>query len=452
MVFENINWLVSAELFSAAKCNLRCKYCYIPKTGIVNEIHDKIISKIEDGSFLEQMKKVFGKNLECISHWGTEPTLTLNKFYPFYTEVLKEFPRFREVLLSSNFMTDPSIISDFIINFPKVEGRKISFEIQMSLDGPEWITDENRKGGSTKTISKNIVKFFENINNSNVDCNIFAHFKPTIDQNQIKELSNIDRMIDYYSFFDDLNRQLIEKNRNKKICFITECMPTVVVPGSYTTEDGINFHKLVLNQDKLSKSKKFKYAIPVMTFYSHFLNTINAMRYTATRQFTYGCSAGRSLLALAEDNNIHCCHKTFYSDIDEMIPEIKKHFKNSSYCVGYDQSRDDLYRKFVANINDDKNCSRLLYTSRGYTDFYKFKISMTYSLLMELADSGQISKIYGDLEHPIVELFTQFQRARGCYFDNVINSGSFNILSISTIRLLANGAFEEFYRKAFESI
>ena len=72
--------VVAAELFSAGWCNLACKYCYIPKTDFLKGIHKSIINSIEDGTYIKDLKEMYGDKLESLAHWGTEPTLTVKKF------------------------------------------------------------------------------------------------------------------------------------------------------------------------------------------------------------------------------------------------------------------------------------------------------------------------------------------------------------------------------------
>ena len=72
--------VVASEIFAAGWCNLNCKYCYIPKTDFLKKIHKSILERIEDGTLLEELKNTYGENLTSISHWGTEPTLTVGKF------------------------------------------------------------------------------------------------------------------------------------------------------------------------------------------------------------------------------------------------------------------------------------------------------------------------------------------------------------------------------------
>jgi hypothetical protein len=74
--FSSRDVAVAVEMFSAGWCNLQCKYCYIPKTDFLRTVHKNIIEKIKNGSLLEEISKIFGEDLESLSHWGTEPTLT----------------------------------------------------------------------------------------------------------------------------------------------------------------------------------------------------------------------------------------------------------------------------------------------------------------------------------------------------------------------------------------
>src|SRR6056297_694264 len=127
---------VAAELFSAAWCNLDCTYCYIPKHNEkIKEKHQTIIRELKEVyPLIERLKKIYGENLQILSHWGAEPSLTIEHFKDFYVQAVKEFPNLNTISFSSNFLQNTQKVADFIKEFP--QDRKFEFDVQMSLDGP----------------------------------------------------------------------------------------------------------------------------------------------------------------------------------------------------------------------------------------------------------------------------------------------------------------------------
>jgi sulfatase maturation enzyme AslB (radical SAM superfamily) len=132
---------VATELFASGWCNLSCKYCYIPKTDFLKEIHKDIIQKIQDDRYIDTLIDMFGEDLEAISHWGTEPSLTVKLFKRFYEKADKAFPKLKTIKISSNFMTPPDNIFTWITEILPTS-KELDVEIQVSCDGPPSITDK----------------------------------------------------------------------------------------------------------------------------------------------------------------------------------------------------------------------------------------------------------------------------------------------------------------------
>ena len=120
--------LLATEQFSSASCNLKCGYCYIPKTSLMQSLQKEAVKELEDGSWLDNLEKLYGKDLEYFGLWGTEPTLTLDKVPLF--DLLDRFPKLKEISFSTNLMTSPDTIVRFITRLETVlwDDRKIKFK------------------------------------------------------------------------------------------------------------------------------------------------------------------------------------------------------------------------------------------------------------------------------------------------------------------------------------
>lgn len=155
------------------------------------------------------MKKMFPdpKQLKKIEFWGGEPSYGLPRVYNTIDQAIKYYPNLQSFMMSTN-LTTPTWLDDFYSflkvfkNYPE---RCFTFYLQLSLDGPTEINDGNRGTGVTEKFTKNFYKLINNLDNILQDIpnvSIFAHFKPTLDNNSIKQLQTKESIINYYQFFE----------------------------------------------------------------------------------------------------------------------------------------------------------------------------------------------------------------------------------------------------------
>lgn len=155
------------------------------------------------------MKKMFPdpKQLKKIEFWGGEPSYGLPRVYNTIDQAIKYYPNLQSFMMSTN-LTTPTWLDDFYSflkvfkNYPE---RCFTFYLQLSLDGPTEINDGNRGKGVTEKFTKNFYKLINNLDNILQDIpnvSIFAHFKPTLDNNSIKQLQTKESIINYYQFFE----------------------------------------------------------------------------------------------------------------------------------------------------------------------------------------------------------------------------------------------------------
>lgn len=439
--FANSEPAVALEMFSAGWCNLQCKYCYIPKTDFLKTVHSNIIERIKDGRLLNDVEKMFGKDLESLSHWGTEPTLTTSLFKEFYEQAFLKFPKLNKIFLSSNFMTPTKNIINFV-NEIVPRSKRINISIQMSLDGPSWLTDINRGVGSTEKIKNNIKEFFRHadLDTHEITCN----FKPTICDDEIEKLSDIKKLSEYYRFFDDLMTEIFEIVGDRKIGMSRFVNPTVAVPWNYTKKDGINFYKIHMNQKELAEKEKYNYIFKPDSFYqTRYIEKLNHMREFHIKQKMFTCSAGDSCFGAGDiDNLLYSCHRSFYLIYDEYRNACKEWPLDAETMEGMACGRDKVLKDLTTT--DYKNrleTAKVLYVNRAYHDFAKHRITSSVAMLRQLAEIGQISKIYKDLY--LSSELAKFVLVGMCQMDNVMASSTFEVPSFALFKLFGNGTFEQ---------
>lgn len=442
--------VVAAELFSAGWCNLECKYCYIPKTNFLKKVHKGIIEKIDDGTYLTLIKEMIGSDLDSISHWGTEPTLTTSHFKNFYKNVKTDFPKLKVIKLSSNFMTPPKNLIEFITEILPND-YKLEVSLQVSCDGPEYITDKNRIGGSTRKILENCLEVTRQLNEKQFNHNVIMHLKPTFSSDDIELCSNYDKTEEYYDFFDSFFVEWFEANKNNKLRMLTGVDPTIVLPGNYSVQDGINFNSLYENQLKLQE-KKYKYVVPDSNYYHRFKNKMIFYKEYFTKQRMFTCSAGDTCIGLGDiPGTIHPCHATFYLDHEEYFNEAKKYGLNYEAQKALEDGKThQLKNGYVVDNNDDLKYLKSMFATRSYNDFTKLKISNSLAVVLECARAGQISKIYKDVE--LAKLLSFLIQTTECPIDSVLVTGSMFIPNISLIKLFGNGFFERVLKRIVQEI
>ena len=433
--------VVAMELFSSGWCNLSCKYCYITKMDFLKEVHSGIIEKIKDGSYIKELKEVVGTDLEALSHWGTEPSLTVKLFKKFYEDAIIEFPKLKDIKLSSNFMTSPDNLFQFVTNILP-QTKQLNVDLQVSCDGPPFITDKNRVGGSTQTIINNCLRLTEMLNEVELKHKVSMHLKPTFGEDDIKLTSDYDKAKEYYLFFEDFMQKWTIANKNNRVIISKIVDPTIVVPGTYCVEDGKNFYKLMVNQQELKKLK-WNYILPPESNYYHRLSSkINFFREYSTKQKMFTCSAGDSCFALGDVSGaFHMCHAFFYLDHPEYMAGVKKDMGGDQLADAISCGRmKNVQDTCIFNVNDELQTIKALYRARAYNDFVTHKISTSTALTLELAYAGQISSIYKNIE--MAKMLSYVVQTTECPLNCLIITGSILTPTASLLRLFGNGAFE----------
>lgn len=463
MALSDINKnLVASEMLAAGHCNMECKYCFIPKTEMMHGMHSDIIKAIEDGTFLESLKRLFGDDLEHLSFWGTEPTLMLGTMTKYIGGYLEGLPKVENITFSSNMLSHAHVIPTFLAKVDEEMGRLSrrlkKFNLQISLDGPTYITDANRKEGATENIIKHfkeVLLKFDSMEWKNID-RIEVHFKPTVSIDNIRHLNNdIEELKAWYVFFDDLTDFFAVNIKNKRLIdLMAYNTPTLVMPGDYTVDDGRELAKFFrgiktveeihTEQGILKHSQRGK----VLNGYMHRLNRLIKYGYDLTRHPSmFTCSAGDTNWGSEFNGNIHFCHASFFTSNPEYVEELLK-VDDPKVKMLSDTGRLKLMNeKYVGNADDPEGFKRISYIARSYHDFYTFKNNYVVAMLKELALSGQASGIYLH-DNNLCMTFAYFiNTALGCPIENLMHTGTLHFQVVSLIRLLANGAFEEMIKQ-----
>lgn len=431
-------------LYTTATCNLNCNYCYIDKGPILQKIDKLLEDSYKDDYYYNFIKKIFNKeNLRRIEFWGGEPSYGLKRSIPTVIKTIQDYPFLKEFMFSTNFTTSTCIkdIVEFCQIFKEFPDRDFILDIQLSLDGPEYLNDLNRGEKSTELFFKNFVKFSkiaDNLLDDIQNLTILSHFKATLDKNSIKLLQTKEKIIEYYQYFESYST--IKNNySNNDRWKLTLTVPNTATPSPYTQQDGINFANLcklsleigLENQDK-NYFNFYKNIIPYGSPLKPYCSNVNY------EDGVGACGSGCLILGLLPQNKISVCHNGFV----ELLEDYKKQCQNNI---------NNTNRTLDFNVFLNNNNNNLIYSIEDY-EIYQQKMRCYYnnetnfslveltSLITTLAEVNQIDKKYLEPKEAIKAAHFIFSFTSSCIRDNLGITGSLYLTQTGIIRLMLNGA------------
>lgn len=435
-----MKYLVACEMFGVAKCNMACRYCYIPKTPVMQSIHERVVQAIRDGTWIGEVTKV-SDQLEHLGIWGTEPTLVLDLVSSQMPKLIEACPNLTEFGFSTNLLQYPERIAGLAQVLDISDGR-VTLDVQVSLDGPAWVTDVNRHPGATERIVQNMIWLAGEVARMGLKTPVKIHVKPTLTLDSMREM-NVERIAEWFGFFDNLfDRCIAAAEGAENVWINADATPTFVVPGKYTVQDGRDaaaFWRRVCQVE--AQRLPFKHVRGIYHQYVlRFLNMVRGSWELYRRPSSLTCSAGDTNAGYGL-GKLHLCHRTFYMDIPEYVAEVDKQ-RDTWDVSDCGNTRIPIVNRFIVPVDDEMETARWQYAVRNYHDFHRFKFSYGVAMLKELAAAGQVSPVYAEPEPAL--LLAQFVNAAfSCPAENLMNTGSIHTAPVSVFRLLGNGLFED---------
>lgn len=431
-------------LYINATCNLNCTYCYIDKSPALKQIDDILAKSFETDYYFEFAKEIFGdepERLEQISFWGGEPSLGLHRVYHLLPKFFSHFKNLNQFMMSTNFTTVEWF--DEFYGFLKVLGqfpeKKFIFDLQLSLDGPEYFNDLGRGKGTTKKFLEHYKTFLTTIeDNLPLNVTINAHFKPTYTAYTIEQLQTKEAILDYFHFFDDL---IYEWNKlNNPQVNMMPVVPNTAVPSPHTKQDGINF----ANYCKITREIDDEINKKVPNKYFKVYREISSFkpRHLCGPHYNCGgctCGTGRLVLGLLPDRHISSCHNGF----TDLIGEYKK---NCEYHKDWEDRT--ILNKLFTNQEDCLSTCLPVEEYEKYEEMIEcfFRSETTaqrlnlVALIRTMAKTGQIESKYMD-EQEALKAADYFLGATSfCIRDCLSVTGSLILYPVGLIKLLFNGA------------
>ena len=442
----------SLVLYTTAVCNLNCRYCFIDKNPALKQIDDFL-----DDSFLgdteyyfQFAKKMFLKDkLEQVQFWGGEPFLGMHRAYPTVEKLINYYPNLKSFLVSTNFVA-PCFFDEFygLINvLNQHPERNFEFSLQLSIDGPENINDLNRGKGVTPKFIENFRKLIQglqdkNILNDNIMCNL--HMKPTLDASSIEQLQTKEKVIEYFQFFEQFQEVFDECNNRQNVMYGVP-IPNTACPSPHTQEEGkqfANYCRLTRLIEEENKTKKyFKYYQVITSFLPRCNIPYDQKRLSGVCMGH--CGNGRSTLGLLPQNKVSCCHNGFVDLISDykkfVLTKDSEHMDDVTIEKGlFTNQRNSLI--FDADSEEFEMYEKQLEVFYNPND--TSKLTNICSLILLLANAGQIDEKYKDKVEAVHGAYFLLTCTSYCVRDNLGTTGSIYMYPLGLIKLLLNGARE----------
>jgi len=261
------------------------------------------------------------------------------------------------------------------------------------------------------------------------------HWKATLTTENIKEMNNDPSKIDeYHQYFENLYTKFDETNHNMNVSLSRGShIPSLEVPGNYTSEDGKDFAQFLRNLRHKGYKSTYSFRLKKLL---DFWNELGIKK----KMFT--CSAGDSNNGIS--NNLHICHRSFYLDNDKYVNSVLQQDTVNWDVQHLKAGTVDLLRKYyIVDTEQDAEVTRLKYVMRNYHDFWRLQMGYVSVMITELVLAGQANHQYLD-NNELRTFFALFvNTALGCPLENILNTGSIHLTPLSMLRMFGNGAFQE---------
>ena len=369
----------------------------------------------------------------------------LHRMYNILPKFIEYYPNLKIFAMSTNF-TIPNWFEEFF-GFLNVLGqypyRQFTFNLQLSIDGPEYINDANRGKNVTKLF---LDHYYEFINKANLNIpnnvNIKAHFKQTYSNQTIDLLQDKEKIIEYFTFFDNLISDFNETINNPKIK-IYSTVPNTAAPAVHTKYNGIQFANYCKLTKEIEKEKHFKNYNNISTYTPHH-NWHPCENTTKCNLGGFHCGAGISNIGLLPNNYISLCHVGFANLLEEYKINSKKNHVNEN-------DDDNLILKALYTNNSEVFPTCIPFEDYPkikdiFISFYNhnqtFQMTNTIALIQSLALVNQIEERFKNYDEAHKAAQFLLNATPLCTRDNANVTGSITMTSNGYAKLLFNGAYE----------
>lgn len=441
------NILGALTLYTSAKCNLKCKYCYIPKNPELLEFDNYLKKSFENNYYLELLSKLEKyydmSKVQEIAMWGSEPSYGFSRCCNVLSKILDRYKTIDIISSSSNLTTDCYFdgIND-IISILLSKNRTFIIKQQISIDGPPWINDFNRGDGTTEKVIKNFDRLLEFIESSPDNIKYKLSLKPTLHIDQIRKLNTKENIINYYKFFEDNFLEKFYSYRLDDKHSFNFANATYISPYNYTKQDGIDYANFIRLSYEICKEGTLKYSHPIKRTIRSSTNcsTYNPYGLSCNNPFCGSCFHNIGLLP---DDYVCICHRSFSSMYEKYIEVAKKY--SSDYVNN---------KQFRGLSNMEPMCFKVdklpIYfdTFKSYQNSFSSTVISNFSnIVRELASLNQIDNKYASEKEAIRIANSYMNYTNLCPKNCSDVTGSISLPSFGSLRLMLNGAIDVYLKE-----
>lgn len=429
----------SLVLYTAATCNLNCRYCYIDKNKALVEI-DNILDESFKGDYYEKfIHEMFpnSSQLREIQTWGGEPFLRMDRLHNTLRRIIPSYPNLSDFFSSTNMAfgewTDQFFgLMNVFGNFPQ---RQFNYCLQISLDGPEEFTDDTRGKGTTQKLTTVFHKMLSMIgDNLPPNVNLTLQFKPTLDTYTLRKLDSKEAVLKYYAIFDSMAGEIRALGFDN-VSF-SPTVPNLACPCVATQDDGVFFTKLCKITRELETTKPFKHIEVLTPFAFGWKGDIRL----SLGHPNYTCGTGYTHLGLLPNDLVSTCHNGFV----DVISDYKR-------LVTANNGKTTIDAKLF--MSQQQYNSRLIYHKDEYPKFEDqmicfncggttARVATIATQIMLLAHASQILPIYKDHTEAMKASIFYQSHTSFCIRDNHSSTGSVTTVHNGMLKLLFNGAHQ----------
>ena len=417
----------------SSKCNLNCNFCFFNKNKYFNDFNEIVKKAWKDNTYISTILNTLNKlnqspnNVNAINFWGGETLYDLEPFIPHIQELLLNFPNLHSFWLPTNFSINIDYLVLFLKEIDKYLINDASIWLQLSIDGPIEIAGHKI---SFKQYEKNIVKFFDEINNYNFNkLSVDLHINAVIEeQTFLKYFSEDNNIIEYTNYMVNLCKIIKDNNKNNHILFSKNMIiPVPSSPSEMTTNDGILL-TFILNKWKQILINNFPDINPY------------CVQYIIRKSFSdlkisypnFECKQLLNSICILPDGTIAECINHFLMHSKEYQKDLTE--KEDLITAKYSSAL-----AYNPNNMDQKELKKhLRYINEGFRNNETTYRCLSLATCLELLKSSQIDESYSDIEK-LYKHINQFQKEMGCSSYNHQTTHIPYMSSPGTYRKIFNG-------------
>lgn len=422
----------------------------------MTDIDKEIIDELKSKGVVGKLKESYEIDLETLQLWGGETTLHLDYITKEIPQILNTFEELRHISFSTNLVAINSI--EYIVDLIKainnnIDDREFELGVQVSIDGPPFITDNTRVDYDGKGVTDKILENNKELMNKMTEIELKSNFKvthtfkSTVEINYIRQMvEDKEKILEYWKYFnktaEDYNS--MRESLPNSYSFIPEsACPSIVVPGDYTSDDGRVFAEFITEHANLAiKNKReniLSMNIPV-PYVGRLVSILNQGRQIRLQNRGLACGAGGHGYALGLNDDVHMCHRSYFYNQEEYTNMLK--LDMNKYEVG----RLGMFiDNFIVSKDDEKDFLRHRYVLNGVRDFAQLAVSHIQATIRELVEVEQAHINYKDSPE-LMHLASIFiKKSCFCIAENVLTTGSLHLLPIGLVKIWTNGAVQAIY-------